>query len=482
MQIGEKCMSKRRWILGLLVVLCLVLVSCGKDKKDDKKDDVKTEQSGDEQKTEVKEPEPADPLEQQEPEKTEPEYDLVTTPKPYEDSGMPLEAMETTARVNVRVGGSLEAAVYDKFNEGTEVQRIRDEGEWSVISHDGYELYIASAYLQAVAEEPEAATEPKEYAGDTEGLEKVVTTAKINVRVQPSTSAPIHTKLPEGSEIERIRDVDGWSAIYLNGYELYVSSDYLKSADEVEEEPTEEPEEQPEEEPAEEPKEPANDVQGASGTGIVTEGTNGYVIVIDAGHQSRANTEQEANGPGSSEMKNKVSGGTTGVSTGTPEYKLTLQVSMKLKAELVARGYTVVMVRETHDVNISNSERAKIANKADADAFIRIHANGSTNPNTNGMMTICQTPDNPYNSDTYQQSRILSQLVLDEATAATGAQKQYVWETDTMTGINWAEVPSTILEMGYMTNAEEDEKMAGEEYQNQIADAVADAVDRYLGR
>ena len=70
--------------------------------------------------------------------------------------------------------------------------------------------------------------------------------------------------------------------------------------------------------------------------------------------------------------------------------------------------------------------------------------------------------------------------MLDEVTAATGAKKQYVWETDTMTGINWAQVPSTILEMGYMTNADEDLRMALDDYQDTIAEAVADAVDLFL--
>ncbi len=211
-----------------------------------------------------------------------------------------------------------------------------------------------------------------------------------------------------------------------------------------------------------------------------TEPLTGPLICIDPGHQRLANTDTEPLGPGSTEMKMKVSGGTAGVNTRLPEYELVLSVSFLLRDILQARGYRVLLTHDTPDVDLSNAQRAAIANEAGADAFLRIHANGVQDSTRHGAMTICMTKNNPYNAWLYDDSYRLSALVLDAMCAASGAAPEYVWQTDSMTGINYAQVPVTIVEMGYQSNPEEDALLATPEYQRLLAQGIADGIDAYF--
>lgn len=222
------------------------------------------------------------------------------------------------------------------------------------------------------------------------------------------------------------------------------------------------------------------DDQQETGMTETVEEEAGYLIVIDAGHQVYADYDEEPIGPGALETKARVASGTSGILTGIEEYELNLEVAKKLREELENRGYQVEMTRESNDVNISNSERAKIANDLQASAFLRIHANGSDDSSVTGMMTICQTSDNPYNGNLYEQSRSLSEKILESMVFETDARNEGVWETDTMSGINWASVPTTIIEMGYMSNPEEDQKMSTIDYQEKIVEGIADGLDDFF--
>ena len=208
---------------------------------------------------------------------------------------------------------------------------------------------------------------------------------------------------------------------------------------------------------------------------------NSAVVVIDPGHQLRGDSAKEPNGPGSSTMKARVTGGATGVATKVAEYVMNLNVSLKLKTELENRGYTVYMTRSTHDVNISNKERAEYATSVGADIAVRIHGNGSTSASIHGAECYAPSAKNPYVSHLSKASVSLSKCIIDSYCQATGFKNRGVFTSDTMTGINWSTVPVTILELGYMSNAQEDRKMQDETIQNNMVQGIANGIDRYFG-
>ncbi len=302
------------------------------------------------------------------------------------------------------------------------------------------------------------ATVTKETAPAFQGTDETVyvTGTQVNIRKSPSSGGEVLAKLDKGTSLKRTGYSSAWSRVVYEGKVCYISSQYVSK-------------DKPE-------KEKESQVPSVSGSGA------GKVIAIDPGHQAKGNSEKEPIAPGSSQMKAKVASGTQGVKTGIPEYQLTLAVSLKLKQELLDRGYKVYMIRETNEVNISNAERAEMANKSGADIFVRVHANSLNDSSIHGVLNMCQTAKNPYNGNLYGKSSALSKAVVDGIAGKTGFKNRGVQETDSMSGINWCNIPVTIVEMGFMSNAEEDQKMATEEYRDKIAKGIADGIDAYYAK
>ena len=210
--------------------------------------------------------------------------------------------------------------------------------------------------------------------------------------------------------------------------------------------------------------------------------SNGHIVGIDPGHQSENidMSATEPNGPGSSTMKAKASTGTSGSFSGLPEYQLNLNVSLLLRDILEQRGYQVVMTRTDNDTAISNKERAELVASKGAEICVRIHANGDDSSGVSGALTMCPSQQNPYVSSLYDSSNRLSRCIIDSYCAATGFQNRGIIYTDSMTGINWSTIPVTIVEMGFMTNQNDDLKMADSSFQQTMAEGIANGIDAYF--
>lgn len=100
---------------------------------------------------------------------------------------------------------------------------------------------------------------------------------------------------------------------------------------------------------------------------------NNFKVCIDPGHQAKYDSRGEPVAPGSSTKKARVSAGTKGVATKKNEYEVNLEAALLLREMLNNKSYNVIMTRDNNDVNISNIERAEIANENNSDIAIRIH-------------------------------------------------------------------------------------------------------------
>ena len=217
-------------------------------------------------------------------------------------------------------------------------------------------------------------------------------------------------------------------------------------------------------------------------TESVTEKLNGWKVAIDPGHQGSwvDMSAQEPSAPGSSETKAKATTGTTGKFSGLNEYELNLQVSFLLRDELEDRGYEVVMTREDHDTAISNKERAELAAAEGADILVRIHANGSDDTSVNGALAMVPSQSNPYVGYMYEECYELGDDILKAYCESTGIADDGVQYYDNMSGINWSTIPVTILEMGFMSNQNDDLLMADETFQPVMAEGIANGIDDYF--
>ena len=205
------------------------------------------------------------------------------------------------------------------------------------------------------------------------------------------------------------------------------------------------------------------------------------VIVIDPGHSSQIPDGQVPLGPGSDEMRDADNYGAVSVTNGLHEYELVLDVSLRLKDKLEARGYKVVMVRTTNSGKYSCVDRAKVANDNNAALFLRVHANAAPKDHSkNGAMTICITKDNDFVSAMYKKSRLLSDLILNNYVAAVGCYNEGVWERDDMIANNWSKVPTTLVELGYMTNEREDQLMQTSAYKEKMVNGLLNGIDAYF--
>lgn len=204
-----------------------------------------------------------------------------------------------------------------------------------------------------------------------------------------------------------------------------------------------------------------------------------FLVVIDPGHQQKANLNLEPIGPGATTQKYKVTDGTTGVVTKKREAVLVLEMAFLLKEKLEEKGIQVLMTRTSQDVDISNKERATFANNHKANLFLRLHADGSENPNQSGFAVLTPAEGSPYTKEIYAESLQISQTIVNKMRENQQVKVNGIKFRDDLSGFNWSKVPGVLLELGFMSNYEEDKKLSDPQYVNSLLQSVTDSVDAY---
>lgn len=208
---------------------------------------------------------------------------------------------------------------------------------------------------------------------------------------------------------------------------------------------------------------------------------SGVVVCIDPGHQENGKMVREPIGPGLEGFTSGTSGMAQGKITMRKESIVVMEISEKLRDELLRQGATVVMTREAQDVYHTNLERCQIAEDAGAFIMLRLHADTRADTSKRGISVYA-----PLNSDyakavaSKEDYKHMGQLMLDAMKKAVGYKLDtttgYVHLGDNFVGNNWAKMICFLIETGFMSNAQDDHLLSQPVYQQWLAEGMAQGV------
>lgn len=161
------------------------------------------------------------------------------------------------------------------------------------------------------------------------------------------------------------------------------------------------------------------------------------------------------------------------VFAGIQERDINLQIAELLEDKLTAAGYQVIMTR-TSDVYVDLKERGETANREKALLFVSIHQNALEKDTvTKGMETW-------YHGQKNAKNRRLASCIQEETVRASGAENKGIKENQELAVLKTAEVPACLIETGFLSQAEEREKLCSPAYQEQLAEGIFKGIQRFL--
>ena len=181
---------------------------------------------------------------------------------------------------------------------------------------------------------------------------------------------------------------------------------------------------------------------------------NQRIVVIDPGHGGKD--------PGAVSPKLALK-----------EKDLALDVSLRLNKLLEDAGFTTIMTR-TDDTYVGLYERTEMANGINADVFISVHFNAHPDSKIDGVQTL-------YNGeDTTRDNKRFAQIMQQQMIQDMGAVNRNIVDRPKLVVIRETKMPAVLTELGFLTNLQEEARIATEEYRQKCAQALFNGITRYF--
>jgi len=411
-------------------------------------------------------------------------FDL--TPTGFESSRVEAASTyTTTANLNLRLSAATWSPILLTIPSGASVKYVSTYGSWYKVSYGGKTGYVASQYVKVSSASTITPSSASYYK----------TTVNLNMRLTAASWSTVLMTIPNGTTVKYVSRYGSWYKVSYNGKTGYVASQYLS----------------------------------ATGAPTTTTSTTSYQTTVNLNMRLTAASWSKVlmTIPNGSTVKYvskygswyKVSyGGKTGyvasqylkpattttptTSTGTGrtividaghggndsgavygssyEKVIAFDIAARLASTLSnTYGYNARMTR-TNDVYLSLAQRVELTKSYKGSAFVSLHANSATNTSYHGHEVLVPTGESYTTNPYISASRSLGAAINRElgARIPTIRNRGVKYQNVYVVGKN--SVPSTLVEYGFISNANDRSHLTSTTYRQRMADATASGIHQFM--
>ncbi|MBS4208994.1 N-acetylmuramoyl-L-alanine amidase [Bacillus sp. FJAT-50079] len=323
----------------------------------------------------------------------------------------------TVDRLNVRTSPGLSGDIVGQLHTGDSVEVLENGNEWSRIAYAKGEAWVSSQYIQSESNHQATSASTTAEGATTNAL--TILHDGTNIRQKPSIKSKIVSRASSGDVFNVVGKNGDWYEIeYKTGASGFVASWIVSQSNQI----------------------------ATKGTG----GLKGKTIVLDPGHGGRDQGAEGANG--------------------TLEKELTLKTADMLARKLHKAGAKVIVTRDI-DEYVSLNDRAYLAARHQADAFISLHYDSIKDKQVNGHTTYY------YHSYEKELAKAINQQIehaVSLKNRGTRHGNYYVIRENSQ--------PSVLLELGYLSNPSEEKVISTKKFQNAVTDGIVKGLQEYFSK